>query len=607
MKKKILAIALIGVLLTAGLVLVACGTTGRVRLNMNPGTYTATAGGYGGDLTVQTVVSANRIESIRVLSHSETAAFFAAAGQRIPTEIVRYQSLDVDNVTGATMTSMAIRTAVMDTIQQAGGDIAALTAPRSRGRGPRPVTLNTGILVVGSGISGLSAAIEAAAAGAEVLVIEKNGFFGGTTAVSGHVIQAARSPSMPADKIASDSPEKFFEFLMTLSRGKTNEAMIRHVANTSLNTVEWLRSMGVRFHANQHVSWPGWEYHRALQLNDPLVMGDGSHMTMLMQRFAESTHNVTFMEDMRALELIQATPGARVTGVIARCRAGGTVTINADTVILATGGFQNNLELVERWHPLVARAGFPPVVFPGSWWMGICSWATGDGHRMGIDAGADTVWRTMPLMGLSGAQPRGVWVTPGGVRFTNECYHYGQGFTARLFERGYHYFWSVWCSNTNPAGGVADAIQAATIPELARAMGLSGAAITALGATISEYNRVLAAGSYRNLDYVMPGFTYNGAVRHQPVMAGPFFASRTTGFNFPGNLAGTRGGLKIDIDGRVLTPAGVPIPGLFAAGEVANGETLPLEYGGSGMALTVYANMARRAGRVAAGTAWTGP
>ena len=136
MKKRIMAICLFGVLLTWGFLLIACGTTGRVRLNMNPGTYTATAMGYGGYLTVQTVVSANRIESVQVLNHEETAVFIQSAGQRIPAEIVQFQSLDIDIVSGATLTSMAILAATMDTLQQAGADLSALLAPRPRGRTP---------------------------------------------------------------------------------------------------------------------------------------------------------------------------------------------------------------------------------------------------------------------------------------------------------------------------------------------------------------------------------------------------------------------------------------------------------------------------------------
>ena len=620
MKNRFFIISIVVFFAFSLIFVMGCATGGRTqpRLNFSPGTYATASEGENGLVHVRTVFSRNRIESVTVISHNETPSWAQATIHRIPAEIVAHQSLAIDTVTGATITSLAIINAVADAARQAQGDLNALFAPLTPVKNADR-TYATGVLVVGSGISGLSAAIEARKAGAMTLLIEKNGFFGGVTATSGGVIQGYRNPIMvAAGHHPNDTAAAFLQHMRDMSVGHYNLEMLTHIANTSRNTIEWLIGMGINFHPVPHISWgtsltTGWQVHRAVQFNIPVQwlgpgatrVGDASHhLIMPMVEYAKRL-GVIFMNEMRAMTLIQeGAEGSRVTGVNAVDRTGANVTITATSVILATGGYQANKDLLEAWTPLTVKAGFETRHTPqwGSWPV---PWATGDGHIMGVKAGAGKVVGLNPNAALRGIRNHGIWVTPSGNRFEDESFDYWPAGTGRLFSLGYHYHWNVWGSNTNPAAAVPGAISANSIAALAQLMYPGNATFArALEATISAYNNTITTRGFTALPEHRPQFSHNGATRHQPVNGPNFFATRTGGFAYPTSWPTSRGGLKINIDGQVLTAANAVIPGLFAAGEVANGDILPLQYGGSGMALAVYANMARRAGVVAAGGTW---
>lgn len=533
-----------------------------------PGTFTATVPAYRGELTVETVFSFNRIESVTVVSHTDFANFAETPVRRIPAQIVAYQSLDIDAVAGSTVTSMAIMFAVHNTVMEAGGDIMALRAPRPRPEANAPVTLNTDVLVVGSGIAGLAAAIEAANAGARVLVIEKKGAFGGATATSGGIIQGGANSILLAHGV-EDTAGEFEAFLHGVGHGRNDPDMIRHIANTSADTIDRLMDMGVVFQSTPHISFYRFEPYRAVE-----TYGRGYEITMPMIDFARAM-GVEFMMETPAHSLI--TDNGAVVGANATDITGGAVTIYADSVILATGGFMSNAELMARYHPLIT---------PFSAFNLISS--MGDGLRMGVEVGAATLMRDTAIASITAAN-RGVFVTPSGERFYDES-GYGLSRSNELVERGYSYLYAILDSahlNDALEAALADgrAVQADSLEELAAILGMVPCTLTA---NIARYNYLAAMGA--DLDFGKPPHHL------QAIGEGPFYAQRFAGFT----VFGTMGGLMIDLDGHVLDTNGNRIPGLFAAGEVANGQFMPRDYGGSGMALCLYANMARLAGRAAA-------
>ena len=627
MKKRIFT-GLMSVLLIMALSFTACASFGR-NVFSSPGVFTATEEGFNGPVTVRAEFSAGRIVSVEVIEHSDTPAFAFLPVKRIPAEIVQFQSLAVDSVTGATITSMAILNATMDTARQAGGDISRLTVrPREPSR--RPITINTDVLVVGSGISGMFAAFEARLAGAEVLVIETNGVIGGTSASSGGMIHAFGTEQMaagnpnsvpPVPGVPNDTWQDFFDFIIDQGRGDLNRGMVEHIARTSLNTVRWMADMGVLFRPHIQPSFPGFvNNHRSLRT----VGGTGSEMFFPMIAYAESL-GIDIMIETRGLSLIQATPGGRVTGAIARNRAGAEVTINADSVILATGGMQWNPELLAEFFPIAI--GILPAAPAG------VKSNDGNGHIMALAAGAGRTHAINPSGFIQFVHNFGIWVTPDGNRFMDEAYFYHNARNDRLFRTGYNVMWTIM-GNVPPQAGVTFGNRPATIAAtspvppnttpgaifradnlaaLAAAIGIDAAV---LAATVAAYNAQIAADNAlpaaafanpanRRLEFASR-WAFNGQNRHVAINPNAeVWAVRS------GPLAGvgrTHGGILVDIDGRVLNTAAVaqPIPGLFAVGDIANGDYKPSDYGGSGMALTVNANMARRVGRVAAGQTWTG-
>ena len=541
-----------------------------------PGTFTAVFMGHNGELTVETVFSEERIESVTVIEHVETVNFSAVPLERIPAQIVEFQSLDIDVVAGATLTSMAIIAAVTDAVQQADGDAVALRQGRGRPAPNAPVTIEAGVLVVGSGISGLSAAIEATYMGADVLVIEKLGLFGGVTSTSAGIIQGADNVVLRATGVTDDTAEAFEAFINEMGHGRLNRDIIRNVAATGADTILWLVDMGVEWSPRPHISFYRFEPFRGVEPYGPgTALGAGAQITMRMVDYAKRI-GVRFMMETTAESLIMED-GA-VIGVNATDLTGGDVTIYADSVVLATGGFQSNPELMARYLPLVTPFGAFNINF-----------ATGDGLLMGIEAGAATYMRDTAIASI-GAPNRGIFVTPSGERFNDES-DYGLRRTNELVERGYSFHFAILdSSHLNEAleAALVDgrAFEAETLAELAELLDMDSAV---LEATVNRYNELVARGA--DVDFGKP------AEHLQAIEEGPFFAQRFGGFT----VFGTMGGLLVDFYGRVISTDGDPIPGLFAAGEVANGTFMPRDYGGSGMALNIYGNMARVVGRAAAG------
>ncbi|MCL2559393.1 MAG: FAD-dependent oxidoreductase [Turicibacter sp.] len=536
-----------------------------------PGTFTGTAYGWGGEITVEVVFTEDRIDAVTVTEHNETRNIAIPVIERIPAEIVDYQSLAVDGVTGATASSFALIAAVRDAVEQAGGDVDALLTPLPEVVPNAPVTIETEVLVVGSGIAGLASAIEAADAGADVLVIEKLAFFGGNTAVSASIIQAAGTP-LQAEQGVEDSAELYEAFLLELARGEADPDMIHHIAHTSADTIAWLEGMGVVFQDALNV----YHYRQPTLRGHVTIENMGYGLTIPMIAHAESL-GAEFMAETTAVSLI--VEDGVVVGVNATDRTGGEVTIMADAVILATGGFDRNPELMAQYQPLAIN----PVS------LGIVG-VTGDGLLMGREVGADSIMVPYTIGLPTMAQPlHGVIVGPSGLRFFDES---GYALTRMVvaFGHGYDHFYSVF-DQADYSEDLADLIAegrvftADTIEELAELIDMDPAV---LAATVARYNEMVAAGV--DTDFDKP------ADHLAPIEEGPFFArifDRHTIF-------GTQGGLRIDLHGHVIDTDGNIIPGLFAAGEVANAQFLPVEYGGSGTALALYSNMARLAGVAAA-------
>lgn len=159
------------------------------------GTYRATSFGKKSDITVETNFSSDAIESVEIIDHGETERIAQAALGKLPEQIVEFQSLGLDTVTGATLTSMAVLDAVAQCAEQAGGDVTALKAVPGPEKSEGSEELEGDLVVIGAGISGMACALAAAQRGAKVIVFEKSSSMGGNALVSGGFIEHTQAPA----------------------------------------------------------------------------------------------------------------------------------------------------------------------------------------------------------------------------------------------------------------------------------------------------------------------------------------------------------------------------------------------------------------------------
>lgn len=560
------------------------------------GTYTAKSKGMNGDVEVEVVVSNELIESIKVLSHDETAGISDPAIEKIPADILNAQGLKIDAISGATITSNAIIAAATDCLQQAGANIEAL-----KQKGIEAVVLNDEIIdadvvVIGAGIAGLSAAVTASEEGAKVVLLEKMGNVGGASIVCGGEILAAGTEMQKSQGI-EDSSEALKQYWFEVGEGKINEEIVGYIADNSSNTVEWLKDRGVTFgDVTFSYNYPAQDPYR----NHSTASGSGTDFILPLYETAQK-NGVDVRLETPAISLINEN--GVIKGVIAENK-GRKVIVNAKSTILATGGYANNEELMKQYSPAINAYG----TFLGEAHQG-------DGLIMARDAGAEIVAgggaivNPMDMGSTSFADAGGVFlnVTPSGKRFGNENEYWFKRSADLYFNEGVNYYYGIMDSKIENEGFEEaiknkTAFKADTIEELA---GMLGMEPTVLADTVSRYNEM--CDGQIDTDFGKPAVGKVGSRMANlkevnllnSIDQAPYYAVI---FSTNG-VTGTFGGPKTTINGEVVSTKGELIPGLYAAGEVANGELFYRRYPCSGSAIQMSATMGIQAGKAAAALA----
>ena len=219
----------------------------------NPGTYEGTGRGYGGKLIVSVTVSENRIESVKVTQHKEYRGIAWGLNttpmERYPKLIVEYQTLNIPTVDGADLTCAAILDATAAALKAAGAskeNIAALkAAPAPKAPEYQDEVRTVDVVVCGAGAGGLAAAIEAKLAGAEVVIVEKQGITGGATARSGGKLLGAGTKWQKKQGLY-DNTDMVYDYLMDVGNrnGKfMDESKNRYLVDHLNQTLDWLTSI----------------------------------------------------------------------------------------------------------------------------------------------------------------------------------------------------------------------------------------------------------------------------------------------------------------------------------------------------------------------------
>ena len=437
------------------------------------------------------------------------------------------------------------------------------------------------VVVVGAGISGLSAAWELARSGIDVAVIEMSPHYGGAALVSEGRICIIGTPEQEQAGV-HDSPQTAFEDFMEFGRDERgsgpNAGWVRYYVTESRHEIyDWLTGLGVRFEKNV-VLMPGNRVPRWHQ-----VIGGGLGLVEPIYRECVKTGNVTFSWDTKGISLLR--DGDRIIGVRAkRLRDGTEIDYLARVVILATGGFQNNMEMVREYWP-------KDLPFPERLLLGAGPNAVGSGHGMAKAASAQL--RNMSYQwnystglpdprdlsgrrGLNAFSQQSIWVNKAGRRFVNESQDTKTTFPAVLRQPGSTY-WAIFDSAARGtffvSGWNRQKIEskifdnpvmkpfvksAPTVRELAAAAGLPPDAIED---TVRRWNKMVTDG--RDADFGRIGSSQSPWAHPQRIERPPFYAVQF----FPLTRK-SMGGVAIDQSCRVIDILDRPITGLYAVGEL---------------------------------------
>ncbi len=512
--------------------------------------------GIDGDVVVRVEADAATIYAVEVLEQNETPGIGSVAVEQLPGAIVAANSIAVDGIAGATVTSNAIKDAIKQALSDAGIDAAPFeVAPEAAAAAEKTAeTLDCDVVIVGAGGAGLTAAVRATQAGAKVLVLEKMPFVGGNSLKASGGMNCADTKFQAALDITDSGVPQFIEDTMNGGHGINDLALVTTMAENSAEAVDWLESIAAPL---PKVAATGGTVHKYLHSPE-----DGSPVgEYLVAKLDEEAkkNGIEVMLNTTATEILM--DGGAAVGVKAE-DAAHEYTINAKAVVLATGGFGANFDLMCAFNPSLANA--VTTNHPG---------ATGDGILMAEAVGAATVdmdqiqlhptvyQATSMLVSEKMRSLGAILVNQNGVRFTNDLATRDAVSNAELEQPG-GYAWIIFdqnlVDNNKSAAKYIEqgmAVTGDTYEALAEAMNVDAEAFVK---TMETWNAAVATGEDAE-------FGRNNGM-DADLSTAPFFAIQIA----PG-IHHTMGGVKIDTATRVIDTEGQPIPGLFAAGETTGG------------------------------------
>ena len=588
------------------------------------GDFTGTAKGFGGDVSVTLTLTDGAITGCTAEGKEETQGVGSEAIAKMPGAIAESGSIAVDGVSGATITSTAIKEAAAAALTAAGLNPDDYKTAVENNATAEDSTVDADVVVVGAGGAGMTAAITAAAEGKTVVILESQSMVGGNSVRAtggmnagktvyqdenefGESAGVEKTLKTAAEKYADNetitalaktvseqwaayqaNPTGYFDSveLMELDtmiggKGINDPELVETLCANSADAIDWLDEHGITLH---NVSSFGGasvkRIHRPVNAEGKTV-SVGSYMIPLLQENCEKA-GVKMMLDTTATEILTDANGAAV-GVKATGASGETVTVNAKAVILATGGFGANLDMVVKYKPELK--GFMTTNAPGIQGQGIemaqaIGAATVDMDQIQIHPTVEANTAALITEGLRG--DGAILINEEGQRFIDEVGTRDVVSAAEIAQTG-SYSWLVVDQAMADASSVIQGyikkgytVTGATYEELGKAMGVDAAAFAE---TMEKWNGYVEAKN--DPDFGRTSFA-------NPLNTAPYYAVKVTA-----GVHHTMGGLKINANTEVLNEKGEVIPGLFAAGEVTGGVHGANRLGGNAVAdFTVFGRIA---------------
>ncbi len=540
------------------------------------GTYTGEAQGRNGAVKVAVTLTDGKITAVKVVSHKESTGIADPALERIPAAVTAEQSAAVDAVGGATLTSEAIKQAVLAALVSAGVDTKPyLKKVDDKSAAALPVKdVSSDILVIGAGNSGITAAVKAAESGAKVILIEKRPAAGGVSALNHGGLAATGTRYQREEmKETHDSPELLYKDMLRVGKNANDPVLAKMVSEHTGEVGDWLIDDLKVAYGAAWVQFPDHSAHRQISAKGNSV---GWQKTML-DIFAK--HGGVLMTDMRATEFITDKDG-NVTGVKATGLKGQNYRFDAKSFVLASGGYGAVKSMLPERMQDVLFYGIPTE--------------TGDGFKMGTAIGADTInleyvktypngvevqpGRSMDTTGSSTFAVRGsaIFVNTDGKRCVNENKSLGELTEATLAQKNHIMYlvmdqkaWEAYVKKAIDDHTVPDAstfeawkslrnngrpvICTGELDVCAKEMGIDPAGLVQ---TVKDWNAAVKAGEDKAF----------GRTALVEIGEGPYHIVEQKA-----RYQTTLGGLRANADMQILRKDGKPVGNLYGAGCVVGG------------------------------------
>ena len=410
--------------------------------DLKDGSYDITVDGRNGKMTVTTVIKDGAIAEVNIGDNTETPEVATTALEQLPKAIVDAGTPFVDAVTGATITSDAIMEAVKGAITAAGGNPDSFSKDTGANKSTEVKELEADVVVVGAGATGVSAALTAQQNGANVILLEKAATPGGVSIIAGGPMGIDSKDQQEAGVAGTFTTADVLKYWQDYNCWMDDGQLFYNISNRSGETIDWLEENGMEFTfmgTEQAAHADGFQTYHIYKDQE----NKAGYYTTLIDKFTEAGGQVYF--ETPATEL--KAENDAITGVIATAKDGTTYDISCKAVVLGTGGFGANAEMIEE------EVGFPLETFT-------TGTQTGDGATMSRAIGAGkgkTIQQYHGVTSYSGIQtgqgkdeiakaiymPTSVWVNRRAARFCPEDLNYDTALCSNAAATQGEYFYSI--------------------------------------------------------------------------------------------------------------------------------------------------------------------